>query len=91
MLAIGPLSSIFDVATFALMWFVFRANSPEQQSLFQSAWFIEGLLSQTLVVHMIRTPKIPFVQSRAAAPVIVLTVSVAKFTTDTLRETKFAT
>ena len=76
MLAIGPLSSIFDIATYAVMWFVFRANSPEQQSLFQSAWFVEGLLSQTLVVHMIRTQKIPFVQSRAATPVIVLTVVV---------------
>lgn len=76
MLAIGPLSSIFDLATYALMWFVFRASSPEQQSLFQSGWFIEGLLSQTLVVHMIRTPKIPFVQSRAATPVIVLTLLV---------------
>ncbi|WP_163602562.1 cation transporting ATPase C-terminal domain-containing protein, partial [Klebsiella pneumoniae] len=52
MIWIGPTSSIFDITTFALMWFVFAANSPEHQSLFQSGWFIEGLLSQTLVVHM---------------------------------------
>jgi len=73
MLYIGPISSIFDYATFAVMWFVFKANSPAHQSLFQSGWFIEGLLSQTLIVHMIRTRKIPFVQSWAAAPVVALT------------------
>lgn len=59
MVWIGPTSSIFDITTYALMWFVFAANSPEMQSLFQSGWFIEGLLSQTLVVHMLRTQKIP--------------------------------
>jgi Mg2+-importing ATPase len=73
MLFIGPISSIFDYATFALMWFFFKANSPAHQSLFQSGWFVEGLLSQTLVVHMIRTRKIPFIQSWAAAPVVALT------------------
>ena len=73
MLFIGPISSIFDYATFGLMWFVFKASSPAHQSLFQSGWFIEGLLSQTLIVHMIRTRKIPFIQSWAAAPVVALT------------------
>jgi len=73
MLFIGPISSIFDYATFAVMWFVFKANSPAHQTLFQSGWFIEGLLSQTLIVHMIRTRKIPFIQSWAAAPVVALT------------------
>lgn len=47
----------FDITTYALMWFVFAANSVEHQALFQSGWFIEGLLSQTLVVHMLRTQK----------------------------------
>ncbi len=73
MLYIGPISSIFDYVTFAVMFFVFKANSPEHQSLFQSGWFIEGLLSQTLIVHMIRTRKIPFIQSWATAPVVALT------------------
>jgi len=73
MLWIGPTSSIFDITTFALMWYVFAANSVEMQSLFQSGWFIEGLLSQTLVVHMLRTQKIPFFQSTAALPVILMT------------------
>jgi len=73
MLYIGPISSIFDYATFAVMFFVFKANSQAHQQLFQSGWFIEGLLSQTLIVHMIRTRKIPFIQSWATAPIIALT------------------
>ncbi|NWA28434.1 magnesium-translocating P-type ATPase [Pseudomonas gingeri] len=73
MLWIGPTSSIFDMTTFALMWYVFAANSVEAQALFQSGWFIEGLLSQTLVVHMLRTQKIPFFQSTASLPIIVMT------------------
>lgn len=73
MIYVGPISSIFDIITFLVMWYVFKANTPEVQSLFQSGWFIEGLLSQTLVVHMIRTRKIPFIQSRASTPVIALT------------------
>ena len=73
MIFIGPISSIFDYALFAVMFFFFKANSPEHQSLFQSGWFIEGLLSQTLIVHMIRTRKIPFIQSWATAPVIAMT------------------
>jgi len=79
MVWIGPLSSIFDVTTFLLLWFVFRANSVPRQALFQSAWFVEGLLSQTLIVHMIRTEKIPFVQSRAAPPVLALTSAIMVF------------
>ncbi len=74
MVWIGPTSSIFDITTYALMWFVFSANSVEAQTLFHSGWFIEGLLSQTLVVHMLRTQKIPFIQSTAAFPVIVMTI-----------------
>ncbi|MFI5310304.1 MAG: magnesium-translocating P-type ATPase [Gemmatimonadales bacterium] len=73
MLFVGPTSSIFDIATFALMWYVFKANAPEHQALFQSGWFIESLLTQTLIVHMIRTAKVPFLQSRAAWPVLTTT------------------
>lgn len=78
MIFIGPISSIFDYATFAVMFYVFKANSPAhyQQSLFQSGWFIEGLLSQTLIIHMIRTRKVPFIQSWATAPVIALTTAI---------------
>ncbi len=74
MIYIGPISSIFDIATYLVMWYVFKCNSPEHQALFQSGWFIEGLLSQTLIVHMIRTRKIPFIQSTASWPVVGLTL-----------------
>jgi Mg2+-importing ATPase len=76
MLLVGPSSSVFDITTFALLWFVFGANAPAHQSLFQSGWFIESLLTQTLVVHMIRTRRIPFLQSSAAAPVLGLTTAI---------------
>ena len=76
MLYFGPLSSIFDVATFAVMWWVFDANTPAQQTLFQSGWFVVGLLTQTLVVHMIRSPRLPFIQSRAAWPLSAATLAI---------------
>jgi Mg2+-importing ATPase len=76
MVFIGPISSIFDIVTFLVMWYVFKANSPASQSLFQSGWFIESLLTQTLIVHMIRTARIPFVQSRATWPVLLLTAAI---------------
>ena len=76
MLCVGPISSLFDVATFLLLWFVFRANAPARQSLFQSGWFMEGLLTQTLIVHVIRTEKVPFIGSIASLPVILLTIVV---------------
>jgi Mg2+-importing ATPase len=73
MIYIGPISSIFDYALFVVMFFVFKANSPNHQDLFQTGWFVLGLLSQTLIVHMIRTKKIPFIQSWASAPVVAMT------------------
>lgn len=76
MVHIGPVSSIFDIVTYLVMWFFFKANCPEMAPLFQSGWFIEGLLSQTLIVHMIRTRKIPFIQSRASRPVMITTLAV---------------
>ncbi|MEB3324092.1 MAG: magnesium-translocating P-type ATPase, partial [Cyanobacteriota bacterium] len=63
MLVLGPVSSLFDYATFAVLWFVFGANSVGQQSLFQTGWFVESLLTQTLIVYIIRTARIPFLQS----------------------------
>jgi Mg2+-importing ATPase len=76
MVFVGPISSIFDYALFGVMYWYFKASTPEHQSLFQSGWFIEGLLSQTLIVHMIRTRKIPFIQSWATAPVLALTTAI---------------
>ncbi len=76
MLFFGPISSLFDIVTFGVMWWVFAANSVARQGLFQSGWFVVGLLTQTLVVHMLRTPKLPFVQSRAAAPLMAMTLAI---------------
>jgi Mg2+-importing ATPase len=75
MLFLGPVSSIFDYATFGTLLFVFGAwtNPP----LFQTGWFVESLLTQTLIIHIIRTAKIPFVQSRASNSLIVTTILVA--------------
>lgn len=77
MLFFGPISSVFDITTFAVMWWVFKANTAEMQTLFQSGWFVVGLLTQTLVVHMIRTPRLSFVESRAAGPLLFMTAAIA--------------
>ena len=73
MVVMGPISSVFDFTTFALMWYVFGANTVGRQGLFQSGWFVLGLLSQTLIFHMIRTSRIPFLQSVASVPVLITT------------------
>jgi Mg2+-importing ATPase len=57
---------VFDITTFLLLWFVFHAKGPGGDAIFRSGWFIESLLSQALIVHMIRTEKIRF--SRAEPP-----------------------
>ena len=75
MVFIGPISSIFDYATYAMMLFVFDCwNNP---SLFQTGWFVESLLTQTLIIHIIRTAKIPFVESRASAALITTTIIIS--------------
>jgi P-type Mg2+ transporter len=74
MLCVGPISSLFDIVIFIVLWYGFGASTLAKQSLFQSGWFVEGLLTQVLIVHTIRTEKIPFIQSTAAWPVVLLTV-----------------
>jgi threonine/homoserine/homoserine lactone efflux protein len=76
MLFVGPVSSLFDYVTFAVLWFVFGANTPERQSLFQTGWFVESLLTQTLIVHIIRTSRIPFLQSNPAPLMALITLVV---------------
>jgi Mg2+-importing ATPase len=73
-LFIGPCSSIFDYTTYFLMLYVFGAW--DNPALFQTGWFVESLLTQTLIIHIIRTNRIPFLQSRASWPVIVTTAVV---------------
>ena len=85
MLFIGPISSIFDYATFALMWFVFKSSEflnplitvgdrTYRQDIFQTGWFVESLLTQTLIVHIIRTRKVPFFGSMASMPMTLTTL-----------------
>ena len=76
MIFIGPVSSIFDYSTYALMWFVFGATSVDHQALFQTGWFVESLMTQTLIVHVIRTAKVPFFQSWASLPMLMITATV---------------
>jgi P-type Mg2+ transporter len=72
-LLIGPCSSIFDYTTFLMMLYVFNAWVVEKAALFQTGWFVESLLTQTLIIHVIRTRKIPFLQSRASGPLMAMT------------------
>jgi Mg2+-importing ATPase len=85
MMFIGPMSSIFDYATFFLMLFFFGCigfnkpgTSPElkayYEALFHTGWFVESILTQTLIVHVIRTRRIPFFQSRASPVMLFFTL-----------------
>jgi len=74
MLFIGPISSLFDYATYFTLLYAF--DGWHQPRLFQTGWFVESLLSQTLVVHVIRTGKLPFVQSRASLPLALTTIAI---------------
>ena len=71
-LVIGPISSIFDYLTFFMMLYVFHAG--DNPALFQAGWFVESLLTQTLIIHIIRTARIPFLESRASTPLILTTI-----------------
>ncbi len=73
-LFIGPISSIFDFATYGVMWFVFKGYL--NPSLFQTGWFVESLVSQTLIIYIIRTNKIPFIQSWPSKTLLIATLSI---------------
>lgn len=73
---IGPVSSVFDVITFLLLYFGFHYQTVADQAAFQSGWFIVGLITQTLALHILRTKKLPFVQSTASLPVWTTTIGV---------------
>ncbi|TLY32463.1 MAG: magnesium-translocating P-type ATPase [Ignavibacteria bacterium] len=75
-LFIGPISSIFDYTTYFVMLYLFNCWDPARSSLFQTGWFVESLMTQTLIIHVIRTNKIPFVQSRSSLPLVFTSVIV---------------
>src|SRR5439155_16697464 len=94
---IGPISSIFDYTTYAVMWFVFHCNRPvitpelaarygadavnytHAAQLFHTGWFVESLMTQTLIIHVIRTNLVPFVQSRASWQLTLTTLLIMAF------------
>jgi P-type Mg2+ transporter len=78
-LFIGPISSIFDYTTFFVMLWVFHCWDPSRAQVFQTGWFVESLMTQTLIVHVIRTSKIPFIQSRASRPLMLTTFAIMLF------------
>ena len=78
-LFIGPISSIFDYTTFFVMLYIFNCWDPSRAPLFQTGWFVESLMTQTLIIHVIRTNKIPFLQSRASLALTATTGSIMAF------------
>ena len=76
MVIFGLLSTVLDVVCFLVMWFVFKFNTIEQAGLFQCGWFMFGVISQTVVIHTIRTPKVPFIKDRASIQLTLSTVLV---------------
>ena len=71
-LFIGPISSVFDYVLFFIMLYVF--NAWQEPALFHTGWFVESIFTQTLIIHVIRTNKIPFLQSRASLPLILTSI-----------------
>ena len=90
---IGPISSVFDIITYMLLYFLVvpmilghgynhgAADAAAFIMVFQTGWFIESMWSQTMVIHMLRSPKLPFIQSRPAFSVVVTTLAAAFFVT----------
>ena len=80
MFAFGIISTVLDILCFIILWFVFKFNTVESAVLFQSGWFVFGILSQTLIIHMIRTSKIPFIQSKSSKQLLVSTFTIVIIT-----------
>ena len=76
MFAFGFISTILDIMCFAVLWFVLKFNTVEKAALFQTGWFAFGIISQTLIIHMIRTHKAPFIKSRASKQLLISTFSI---------------
>lgn len=88
MIGIGPVSTVFDMIIFAVFYFIicpricggaYRQLEPDMQrvfaAVFQTGWFISSMWSQTAAIHVLRTARIPFIGSRASAPVMLMTLA----------------
>ncbi len=80
MVYFGLLSTVLDVLCFLAMWYIFKFNNNEMAGFFQCGWFMFGVISQTVVIHTIRTPKIPFIQDRASGQLLLSTFLVVLVT-----------
>ena len=76
----GLISTVLDVMCFMVLWFIFRFSTVEKAVMFQSGWFVFGILSQTLIIHLIRTSKIPFVESKSSKQLLISTFAVVIIT-----------
>ena len=76
----GLISTVLDVMCFMVLWYVFKFNTIEKAVMFQSGWFVFGILSQTLIIHLIRTNKIPFIESKSSKQLLISTFAVVIIT-----------
>ena len=72
----GLISTVLDIICFLVLWYIFRFNTQEKAVYFQSGWFVFGILSQTLIIHLIRTSKIPFIESKSSKQLLISTFTV---------------
>ena len=80
MFAFGTISTVLDILCFVVLWFILKFNTIEKAALFQTAWFAFGILSQTLIIHMIRTNKVPFIHSKSSKQLLISTFSIVIIT-----------
>lgn len=80
MFAFGSISTVLDIICFAVLWFVLKFNVVEKSALFQTGWFAFGIISQTLIIHMIRTHKAPFIKSKSSKQLLISTFAITLIT-----------
>ncbi len=80
MIIFGLLSTVLDVLCFLVLWFVFKYDNVEMAGYFQCGWFMFGVISQTMVIHTIRTPMFPFIKDRASVQLTISTIAVIAVT-----------
>ena len=80
MFRFGLISTVLDILCFGVLWYVLKFNTLEKATLFQTGWFAFGIISQTLIIHMIRTNKIPFIQSKSSKELLISTFTITIFT-----------
>lgn len=80
MFAFGIISTVLDIICFAILWFVMKFNTIEKAVLFQTGWFAFGIISQTLIIHLMRTSKIPFVTSKPSKQLVISTLTITILT-----------